>query len=108
MRSGHIFYKILQPLAPGAASRWIAVAPHGAKTEIILYLLDQNWEHYRQVRGQSQALTLDVTDMSALYKDLKGKRVKFVSEPDPQPWGTYATLEDSEGNKILLVEQPAH
>jgi predicted enzyme related to lactoylglutathione lyase len=32
--------------------------------------------------------------------------VTFVQEPDVQPWGTYATLEDSEGNHILLVEQP--
>ena len=95
-----------QPLNPGAASRWISAAPAGAKTEIILYLPDQNWEHYRQVVGQSQAITLDVTDISSLYTTLKGKGVKFVQDPDPQPWGTYATIEDSEGNKILLVEQP--
>lgn len=95
------------PLYPGAAARWIAVAPKGATTEIILYLPDENWAHYNQVVGKSQALTLDVRDMQAVYTDLKAKGVKFVQEPDVQPWGTYATLEDSEGNHLLLVEQPA-
>ncbi len=95
-----------QPLYPGATNRWVAVAPHGAETEIILYLPDQNWEHYRQVVGMSQALTLDVSDMDRVVRDLKAKGVTFVSEPDKQPWGTFATIQDSEGNKLLLVEQP--
>jgi catechol 2,3-dioxygenase-like lactoylglutathione lyase family enzyme len=95
-----------QPLYPGATNRWVAVAPQGAETEIILYLPDENWQHYKQVVGKSQALTLNVTDMSALHDDLKSKGVKFVQEPDAQPWGTYATIEDSEGNKLILVEPP--
>lgn len=98
--------RIDQPLYPGSEARWVAVAPKGAKTEIILYLPDENWEHYRQVVGKSQAITLDVTDMNSVYNYLKSRGVKFVQEPDAQPWGTYATIEDSEGNKILLVEQP--
>jgi predicted enzyme related to lactoylglutathione lyase len=95
-----------QPLYPGATTRWIAVAPKGAVTEIILYMPDQNWEHYKQVVGKSQAVTLDVTDMTTVYNDLKAKGVKFMQEPDKQPWGTNCFLEDSEGNTILLVEQP--
>lgn len=94
------------PLYPGATARWVAVAPRGAQTEVILYLPDENWEHYRGVVGKSQAITLNVTDMNSVYSDLKSKGVKFVQEPDEQPWGTYATIQDSEGNHILLVEQP--
>ena len=95
------------PLFPGATARWIAVAPQGAQTDIILYLPDENWSHYRQVVGKSQAITLDVTDMAAVHKQLKARGVVFVQEPDVQPWGTFATIEDSEGNHLLLVEQPA-
>jgi lactoylglutathione lyase len=94
------------PLYPGASTLWISVAPKGAATEVILYLPDENWAHYKQVVGQSQAVTLDISDMQAVYADLKQKGVQFVQEPDAQPWGTYATIVDSEGNKILLVEQP--
>ncbi|MCA0455142.1 MAG: VOC family protein [Chloroflexi bacterium] len=92
------------PLYPGASSLWIAVAPKGAQTHVILYLPDENWEHYKGVVGKSQAVTLDVTDMQGVAADLKAKGVQFASEPDVQPWGTYATIIDSEGNKILLVE----
>jgi lactoylglutathione lyase len=95
-----------QPLYPGAANRWISVAPQGARTEMILYLPDENWQHYTQVVGKSQAITLDVTDMASLHLALKAKGVVFVQEPDAQPWGTYATIQDSEGNRVILVEQP--
>jgi predicted enzyme related to lactoylglutathione lyase len=94
------------PLFPGSDARWIAVAPKATQTEVILYVPDENWEHYKQVVGRSQALTFDVSDMQALTKRLKHKGVEFVSEPDPQPWGTFATIKDSEGNHLLLVEQP--
>jgi lactoylglutathione lyase len=95
-----------EPIFPGAANRWIAVAPRGSETDLILYLPDENWQHYRQVVGQSQALTLDVTNIDEVHRDLVARGVRFVQEPDKQPWGTFATIEDSEGNRILLVEQP--
>ena len=94
------------PLFPGATHRWVSAAPKGAATEVILYLPDENWEHYRGVVGKSQAVTFNVTDMKAVVADLKGKGVTFTQEPDVQPWGTYATIRDSEGNSLLLVEPP--
>lgn len=93
-------------LSPGSKTRWIAVAPKGAETDIILYEIDDHWEHYRGVIGKSQSITLDVSNFQQLYNDLKAKGVKFTTEPDFQPWGTSAFMEDSEGNQILLVEQP--
>ncbi len=91
---------------PMGAYRWIAVAPKGSKTEVILYKPDENWEHYKQVVGQTQALTFNVTDMPAVVKDLKAKGVKFAQEPDVQPWGTAAIIVDSEGNRLILVQLP--
>ena len=95
-----------EPLGPGSDARWIAVAPKGAQTELILYLPDENWDHYKQTVGKSQAITLNVTNMNAVHTELKNRGVAFVHEPDAQPWGTFATIRDSEGNHILLVEQP--
>ena len=78
------------PLYPGAEARWLAVAPKGATTEIVLYLPDQNWEHYKQTVGQSQALTLDVSDMAAVHADLKARgvpssRSRMCSHGAPMP-----------------------
>ncbi|RME53120.1 MAG: hypothetical protein D6790_17995 [Caldilineae bacterium] len=93
-------------LYPGASVRWIAVAPPGAETEIILYLPDENWEHYRQTVGKSQSITLSVDDMAATVAELKERGVVFVQEPEVQPWGAFAIIQDSEGNSLILA-QPA-
>ena len=95
-----------QPLYPGAKNRWVSVAPEGSETELILYLPDENWEHYRQVVGKSQAITFNVTGMLDLIKSLKARGVKVVNEPDVQPWGTNAIIAELEGNHLILVEQP--
>lgn len=92
--------------SPMGESRWLAVAPKGARTEVILYKMDQNWEHYRQVMGKSQAITFNVTDIQALHNDLKEKGVRITQEPDPQPWGTYMMILDQDDNGLLLVEEP--
>ena len=92
--------------SPMGESRWLAVAPRGARTEIILYKMDQNWEHYRQVMGKSQAITFNVTDIKALRTELKEKGVRITQEPDPQPWGTFMMILDQDDNALLMVEEP--
>jgi lactoylglutathione lyase len=92
--------------SPMGESRWIAVAPEGARTEVILYKMDQNWGHYRQVMGKSQAITFSVTDIKSLHAHLKEKGVRITQEPDPQPWGTYMMILDQDDNGLLMVEEP--
>jgi catechol 2,3-dioxygenase-like lactoylglutathione lyase family enzyme len=92
--------------SPMGESRWLAVAPKGARTEVILYKMDQNWEHYHGVMGKSQAITFNVTDIQALHADLKQKGVRITQEPDPQPWGTFMTILDQDDNALLMVEEP--
>ena len=99
-------FELHQDSPMGPDSRWIAVAPKGARTEIILYKMDENWQHYRQVMGKSQAITFNVSDMAALHADLKAKGVRITQEPDPQPWGTYMMILDEDNNALLLVEPP--
>lgn len=91
-------------LYPGSEFRWIAVAPKGAQTDVILYKPNENWEHYKGVVGKTQALTFTTADVRQTYKELKAKGVTFLTEPDEQPWGTFATLQDSEGNALLVVQ----
>jgi catechol 2,3-dioxygenase-like lactoylglutathione lyase family enzyme len=93
------------PLAPGSNARWVAVAPAGAATEIILYLMDENWSHYESAIGKSQAFTLDASDIHALCAELRSKGVQVEHDPETQPWGTYTFIVDSEGNRLLVVQQ---
>src|SRR5207244_11488689 len=74
--------------SPMGESRWIAVAPKGARTEVILYKIDENWQHYNLVKVKSQALTFNVSDIVALHAELKAKGVRITQEQVPQPSGT--------------------
>ena len=94
------------PLFPGSDNRWIAVAPQGAETELILYLPDENWQHYKGVVGKSQPITLSVENMNETYAKLEARGVVFVHKPEVQPWGTFAIIQDSEGNNLIIVEEP--
>ncbi|MEM7538926.1 MAG: VOC family protein [Chloroflexota bacterium] len=96
------------PLFPGVPVRWLAVAPPDAQTDIILYLADDNWDHYKQTIGKAQSLTLSVPDIAATAAQLKANGVNFIQEPDTQFWGTYAMIEDSEGNHLMLVQVAAN
>ncbi len=89
---------------PGADARWLAVAPAGAETQIVLYKFDDNWEHYRSTFGQSQSLTLQCEDIDETYRVYKERGVEFLGEPETQFWGRFVMLKDCEGNTLILVQ----
>ena len=91
-------------LYPGADSRWVAVAPPGADTEIVLYKFDAQWEHYRSTFGQAQSLTLQCQDIHATYQVYTERGVETLGEPEVQHWGSFFMLRDSEGNTLLVVQ----
>ncbi len=96
-------FEIRQDVQNGPV-RWLSVAPKDATTEVVLYKVDSNWEHYRQVVGKSQGITLNVSELHQLAKDLKAKGVRFALEPETQPWGNQAMILDDEGNGLVLFE----
>ena len=98
-------FELRSDMPMGPSARWVAVAPAGSYTEMILYKLDENWEHYRNVVGKSQAITIDVNDMKQVHDTLKANGVKFVLEPESQIWGIQAIIQDDEGNQVILIQR---
>ena len=90
---------------PGAGMRWITVAPPGCATELSLFPMGEQWEHYRAAMGKPQCFTLHCDDLMATYQELSDKGVQFLGEPQVQPWGSFAMLVDSEGNQIVLGQR---
>ena len=41
-------------------------------------------------------------DVEATYRQLRQRGVEFTSEPQQQPWGTFATFRDPDGNLFVL------
>ena len=90
---------------PGSGMRWITVAPPGCPTELTLFPMGGQWEHYREAMGKPQAFSLHCDDIDAAYRELSAKGVAFLGEPQKQHWGSFAILVDSEGNQIVLGER---
>jgi predicted enzyme related to lactoylglutathione lyase len=41
-------------------------------------------------------------DVRATFRELAERGVKFVAEPEEQPWGTFATFSDPDGNQFVI------
>jgi predicted enzyme related to lactoylglutathione lyase len=88
-----------QPFGDGG-QRWIELKIGGAQTKLVLFTSDD----YKDMIGKSVSFTLGVDDLDRTYAELRDKGVEFESPPTKQPWGSYATMLDSEGNKLLLSQ----
>ena len=94
------------PLFPGSDLKWIEVAPAGAETVINLYKTDAadgNWGHYAGTIGKSQAITIQASELENLAEDLRSKGVTILQEPVAEPWGNWMSIQDSEGNTLLIT-----
>ena len=78
---------------------WITVWPEGAQWKIHLCQSDE----YRIEPGNS-GIGLYCEDIDSEYEELKSKDVKFSRELTREPWGSFAMLEDPDGNEIWLQE----
>ena len=94
------------PLFPGSDLKWIEVAPAGAETVINLYktdAADENWGHYAGTIGKSQAITIRASELEDLAEELRSKGVTILQEPVAEPWGNWMSIQDSEGNTLLIM-----
>jgi len=96
--------------APMGQSRWIQLAPKGAKTGLVLGKPTEDmppeiYERTKSMMGGFTNFIFDVDDMEATYADLSGRGGEFVDKPAQQPWGWWATIKDPDGNIIGLHHQ---
>jgi catechol 2,3-dioxygenase-like lactoylglutathione lyase family enzyme len=76
--------------------RWIELRIGGSDTRFVLFTMDET----RIGSTFNGALACD--NVEKTYRELKERGVKFLTEPQQQEWGTFAMLEDPDGNKFLL------
>ncbi len=77
---------------------WITVGPQGAQWKIHLCESDR----YKVDPGNS-GLAFYCDDLEAEYKRLKANGVKFSTELTTAPWGSFAMLEDLDGNQVWMM-----
>ncbi|WP_243369843.1 VOC family protein [Geotalea sp. SG265] len=58
----------------------------------------------KPLAGRHTGITLTVTDIESLCKELTAAGVKFAEPLERSPWGKMAVVKDPDGNQIALVE----
>lgn len=85
-----------QPFGP--EQRWIELAIGHSDTRFVLFTPPGEED---RVGGRfSGALACD--DVEATHRQLSARGVEFEAPPARQPWGTFAVMLDSEGNRFVL------
>ena len=91
-------FKLLSDQPFSDTQRWIELRVGNSETRFVLFTPDG---HASRI-GQAFNGALACDNVEATYRQLSAKGVEFVTEPQQQPWGTYAIMKDSEGNEFVL------
>ena len=78
--------------------RWIELRIGRAETRFVLFTPPG---HEARI-GSFFNGSFECDDVDATYRELSGRGVEFVSPPQRQPWGHYATFKDPDGNQFVL------
>ena len=85
-----------QPMGPG--KRWIELRIGAAQTRFVLFTMDGEEARI----GTRMNMSISCDDVEVTYRQLSERGVTFETPPQKQPWGTFAIMMDSEGNRFVL------
>jgi predicted enzyme related to lactoylglutathione lyase len=78
--------------------RWIELGIPRAETRVVLFTAPGQ----EKMIGGFLNLSFATDDVEVTARELKGRGVVFVQEPEKADWGTAAIFKDSEGNQFVL------
>ena len=91
----------------GEGNRWLTVTGKNQKdVQIFLQQADSFGADLTDQVGRATTWAFNTDNCREDYETLKGRGVKFTSEPKEQPWGIQAVFEDLYGNTFSIVEEP--
>ena len=102
-------FKKCQDTMFGEGMRWVTVAPSNQPELEITFVKSDTAEKLEALgkqAGDHVLLTLETDNIGKDYEMMKAKGVKFMGEPEHQPYGTEVVFEDLNGNLFDLI-QPA-
>ncbi|HEY0412117.1 MAG TPA: VOC family protein [Allosphingosinicella sp.] len=78
--------------------RWIELAVRDSDTRFVLFTPEGQEDRI----GSFWSGALACDDVEATWRQLSERGVEFDSPPRKQPWGTFATMKDPDGNRFVL------
>ncbi len=91
-------FKIATNQEMGPGRRWIELRIGTAQTRVALFTMEG--EESRIGTRMNTSICCD--DVEATWRQLTARGVEFETPPTKQPWGTFAIMKDSEGNRFVL------
>jgi predicted enzyme related to lactoylglutathione lyase len=92
-------FKVATDQMMGPGKRWVELRLGKAETRLVLFTMDG--EEGRVGTRMNCSLACD--DVEATYRQLGERGVEFEGPPQKQPWGTFAIMKDSEGNRFVVA-----
>ena len=78
--------------------RWIELRIPKAETRLALFTPEGQENRIASFTG----ISYHCEDVDQTFKELSARGVPFDAPPKREPWGTFATFKDSEGNSFVL------
>ena len=91
-------FKVATNQEMGPGKRWIELRIDKAPTRLVLFTMDGEEDRI----GTRMNCSLACDDVEATHRQLSERGVEFESPPQKQPWGTFAIMKDSEGNRFVI------
>ena len=94
-------FEVRRRMPMGQDTDWVEVAPPGAETCLVIYPrhLMPDWSERRA------SLVFHCPDVEDTVERLRADGVTIAMEPGDLPWGTFAAVEDPDGNWLGLTDQ---
>ena len=98
---GVLGFEVRRRMQMGADAEWVEVAPPGAETCLVIYprALMPDWAE------RKSSLVFYCPDVRDTVETLGERGVTIAMEPGELPWGTFAAIEDPDGNWLGLTDQ---
>ena len=85
-----------QPMAD--KQRWIELRVAHSDTRVVLFTPDG---HENRI-GTSFNGAFACDNVEKTYEELKARGVEFAAPPAKEPWGTFASFKDPDGNQFVM------
>ena len=83
---------------PMGAQRWIEMRVGSSETRVVLFTPDGQDDRIGTFFNGSFACD----NVERTYEELKARGVEFSGPPQKQPWGTFTTFKDPDGNQFVV------
>lgn len=91
-------FRVLTDQPFSEEQRWIELGVGRGETRVVLFTMGA----HKSLIGTPSNIAFVADDVEKTWRELVGRGVEFVQEPEKADWGTAAIFRDQDGNQFVL------